>query len=102
MNGVDKRVKELFVEFQEEVGYEVLDLEVMPDHVHALLDISPKLVVSNVIGSIKGKIAHSLRREFPYLRSRVPSIWTRSYFVSSVGAVTLEVVKRYIDNQKRV
>jgi len=102
VDGVDERVKELFKKFQEDVGYEVLDLEVMPDHVHALLDISPKKVVTNVIGNIKGKIAHELRKDFPYLKSRVPSIWTRSCFVSSVGAVTLEVVKKYIENQKHV
>lgn len=100
VDGVDKRVKELFSQFQDELGYEVLDLEVMPDHVHALLNVPPTKNLSKLIGNIKGKIAHELRIEFPSLKSRLPSVWTRSYFISSVGAVTLEVVKRYIENQK--
>lgn len=100
VDGIDEKVKELFYEYQNELEYEVLDLEVMPDHVHALLDIPPTVTIANLIGNLKGKIAHQLRKEFPYLKTRLPSVWTRSYFVSSVGAVTLEVVKKYIDNQK--
>lgn len=100
VDGIDDRVKELFSRFQDELEYEVLDIEVMPDHVHALLDVPPTKNLSKLIGNIKGKIAHELRKEFPSLKSRLPSVWTRSYFVSSVGSVTLEVVKRYIENQK--
>lgn len=100
VNGVDDRVKELFYEYQSDFGYDVLDLEVMPDHIHALLDIPPTKNISKLIGNIKGKMAHQLRQDFPYLKSRLPSVWTRSYFVSSVGSVTLEVVKKYIENQK--
>lgn len=100
VDGVDERVKSLFIEFQKDIGYEVLDLEVMPDHVHALLDIPPNKNLAKMIGLLKGKIAHILRKEYPKLKTRLPSIWTRSYFVSTVGAVTLEVVKKYIDNQK--
>lgn len=99
-NGIDERVKELFHLYQSDFGYEVLDLEVMPDHVHALLDIPPTKNIAKLIGNIKGKLAHQLRQEFPSLKSRLPSVWTRSYFVSSVGSVTLEVVKKYIENQK--
>ena len=100
VDGIDERVKTLFEEFQDELGYKVLDLEVMPDHVHALLDIPPTKTISKLIGCLKGKIAHVLRNENPQLKTRLPSVWTRSYFVSTVGAVTLEVVKRYIENQK--
>ena len=98
--GIDVRLKELMFKYQNEIGYEVLDLEVMPDHVHALLDISadesPRLIVSR----IKGRLSHELRTEFRSLRSRLPTLWTRSCFISSVGAVSLDVVKKYIDNQK--
>ena len=55
-----------------------------------------------MIGKIKGYTAHTLRGEFPKLRSRLPNLWTRSKFISTVGAVSLEIVKRYIEQQKGV
>jgi putative transposase len=55
-----------------------------------------------IVGQIKGYTAHALREEFPWLKKPLPSVWTRSKFISSVGAVTLEVVQRYIETQKGV
>lgn len=55
-----------------------------------------------IIGKIKGYTSHRLRTEFPKLKSRLPNLWTRSKFISTVGTVSLEVVKRYIENQKNV
>ncbi len=100
VDGVDERLKELVLAKQAEYGYDILDMEVMPDHVHLLLSVSPQVGVIKVIGQIKGFTAHTLRREFPWLTSRLPCMWTRSKFVSTVGAVTLDVVKRYIEDQK--
>jgi len=100
VDGVDIRLKELLLEKQEEYGYEVLEMEIMPDHVHLLLDINPQIGVITVIAQIKGYTAHMLRKEFLWLKSRLPCLWTRSKFVSTVGAVSLEVVKKYIEDQK--
>ena len=100
VSGVDKRLKELILGKQVEYGYHVLDMEVMPDHVHLVLDVNPQLGVIKIIGQIKGYSAHVLRKEFSWLRSRLPCLWTRSKFVSTVGAVSLDVVKQYIENQK--
>ena len=97
---LDARLKELILEKQESYGYTVLGMEVMPDHVHLLLDVNPQIGIAKIVGQIKGYTAHMLRQEFPWLKKRLPSLWTRSKFVSSVGAVTLEVVQRYIDSQK--
>ncbi len=94
------RLKELVNAKQNEYGYEVLEIEVMPDHVHMLLDINPKTGVFDVVNHIKGYTSHELREEFPELKTRLPTLWTRSKFISSVGAVTLDVVKRYIEEQK--
>lgn len=101
-DGVDIRFKELVNEKQQEYGYEVLEMEVMPDHVHLLLDINPKTGVFDVVNHIKGYTSHELREEFPSLKTKLPTLWTRSKFISSVGAVTLEVVKKYIEEQKNV
>lgn len=102
VDGIDTRLKELILEKQSDYGYEVLDMEVMPDHVHLVLDVDPRLSVVKVVGQIKSYAAHTLRQEFPALKSRLPSLWTRGQFVSSVGVITLEIVKRYIESQKGV
>ena len=100
VGGVDDRLKELIMEKQCQYGYTVLDMEVMPDHVHLLLDVNPKIGVFSVVNKIKGYTSKIIREEFPGVRKKIPTLWTRSKFISSVGAVTLEVVKRYIEDQK--
>ena len=100
VNGVDIRLKELISEKQDQYGYKVLDMEIMPEHVHLLLDVNPQIGVIKVISQIKGYTANVLRKEFPWLKKRLPCMWTRSKFVSTVGAVTLDVVKKYIEDQK--
>jgi putative transposase len=99
---LDNRLKALILEKQESDGYTVMEMEVMPDHVHLLLDVNPQIGIAKIIGQIKGYTAHMLRTEYPWLKKRLPSLWTRSKFVSSVGSVTLEVVQRYIATQKDV
>lgn len=102
VQGIDMRLKELILSKQKEYGYDVLDMEIMPDHVHLLLDVNPKIGVFSVVNHIKGYTSHELRKEFPVLKSKLPTLWTQSKFISSVGAVTLEVVKKYIEAQKGV
>lgn len=98
---VGERLRELVLEKQEEYGYGVIEMEVLPDHIHLLLDINPREGVYKAVQRIKGYTSHTLRQEFPELKKRLPSLWTKSKFISTVGAVTLEVVKRYIEEQKR-
>lgn len=100
--GIDVRLKELILEKQSEYGYEILEMEVMPDHVHLIIDCDPRVGIDTIIGKIKGYTSHRLRIEFPKLKSRLPNLWTRRKFISTVGSVTLEVVKQYIENQKNV
>ena len=102
INGVDKRLKELVREKQTEYKYKILELEVMPDHVHLLIDANPRVGIYNQINKIKGYTSRILREEFPWLKKRIPCLWTRSKFISTCGAVSLEVVKKYIEDQKYV
>jgi putative transposase len=74
----------------------------MPDHVHLLVECHPQLGINRLIRSIKGRSSRVLRFEFPSLRSRIPCLWTNSYFVSTVGGAPLAVIKQYIENQKHV
>ncbi len=96
------RMKQLVLEKQAEYGYTVIEMEVMPDHVHLLLDSDPRVGINEIVGKIKGYTSHTLRTEFPWLKKRLPTLWTRSKFISTVGSVTLEVVQQYIENQKNV
>ena len=79
-----------------------LEIDIMSDHVHLLLDAEPDRQITEIVNLIKGYTSHVLREEFPVLRRKLPTLWTRSKFISSVGAVTLEVVKKYIEEQKYV
>ena len=97
---IAERFKQLVIEKQDEYGYTIVEQEVMPDHVHLLLDVNPKNGIYTIVSKIKGYTSHQLRSEFPELVSKLPTLWTSSRFISTVGAVTLEVVKRYIEDQK--
>jgi putative transposase len=99
-NGIDERLKELILEKQEEYGYEIIDLEVMPDHVHLLIDWAPSPGIDKIVGKIKGYTSHTIRQEYPWMKRRLPSLWTRSKFISTTGAVTMQAVQSYIENQK--
>jgi putative transposase len=101
-DAVAARMKELVLAKQADDGSSVIAMEVMPDHVHLLLDVDPRAGSNVVVGTIKGCTSHELRDEFPWLKQRLPTLWTRSTFISTVGAVTLAVVQQYIANQQGV
>lgn len=88
------------LEKQEEYGYVVLAMEVMPDHVHLIRDVNPILGINKIVGRIKGWTSNRIRTETPYMKSRLPSLWTRWRFIATVGAVTLEGVQQDIADQK--
>lgn len=102
MNGIDVRLKELINETCERLNIEIIEMEIMPDHVHILLEVDPQFGIHKAIKHIKGYSSRVLRQEFPWLKSRLPSLWTNSYFVSTVGGAPLSIIKQYIENQKNV
>ena len=81
-------------------GVEIIEGHMMPDHVHMLLEVDPQFGIHKAVKSFKGYTSRILRQEFPYLKTKMPTLWTNSYFVSTVGGVPLEAVKQYIENQK--
>ena len=97
---VETRLKELLNEKANEIQAEIIEMETMPDHVHLLISCDPQFGIHRVVKQLKGYSASVLRKEFPHLKSTMPSMWTNSYFCSTVGSVSLEVVKQYIENQK--
>ena len=102
INGVDVRLKELIIETCKLHNVELIEMEVMPDHVHLLMEVDPQFGIHKAVKRIKGYSSKVLRSEFPWLRSRLPTLWSNSYFVSTVGDVSLSAIKPYIENQKYV
>lgn len=78
----------------------MIEMEIMPDHVHLLLDVDPRTGIDPVVRKIKGYTAHTIGKEYPWMKSWLPSMWTRSRFIASVGSVSLDIVKQYIVGQK--
>jgi putative transposase len=102
VQNVDERLKAIIHQVAEERAVAVIEAEVMPDHVHLLVEVDPQYGIHRFVKQVKGRSSRLLRQEFPWLRSRLPSLWTHSYFVSTVGGAPLAVIKRYIANQKSV
>lgn len=101
VDGVDERFREIAQQVADEMRFDIIEMEVMPDHVHMLLEVDPQLGIHKAVKRIKGRTSHDLREEFPWLKRRIPSLWTNSYFVSTVGGAPLSIVKQYIENQKK-
>lgn len=99
---IDARLKQIVSDVCDETNSEVIEIEVMPDHVHLLVGCDPQFGIHRLVRAIKGRSSRILRDEFPKLKSRLPSLWTNSYFVCTVGGAPLAVIKQYIENQKKV
>lgn len=99
---VEQRLKELIVGVASELRVDIIEMEIIPDHVHLLLEVDPQFGIHRAVKNIKGKTSRILRAEFISLRTRLPSLWTNSYFVATVGGAPLEVFKQYIESQKYV
>ena len=100
VGAVAERLEALLRQKAIEEGLLVHALEVMPDHVHLFVESDPTWVPAGIVGRLKGYTSHVLRGEFPHLRSRLPTLWSRSYYVGTVGHVSEATVRRYIEAQK--
>ena len=98
---VEKRLKEIIYEVCDEKDVELKAIEVMPDHVHVFIDVDPRQPLHLLIKAFKGRTSNKLRKEFKILTTRVPSLWTRSYFCCTVGHISEETIQKYIEEQKK-
>ncbi len=99
-DAVADRLGALLAEKADELGMTIHALEVMPDHVHLFVESDPTRCVAEIVNRLKGYTSRVLRDEFPSLRSRLPTMWTRSYFAGSIGQVSAATIERYIAEQK--
>ncbi len=97
---IEARLKEIIREVVAEKGAWLVEMEVMADHVHLLVEVDPRFGAHRLVKAIKGRSSRILRQEFPTLKSRLPTLWTNSYFVATVGGAPLEQIKAYVEDQK--
>lgn len=97
---MEERLKELIREVITEKGAWLIELECMPDHVHLLVEVDPQFGIHKLVKAIKARTSRVLRQEFPSLRSKLPTLWTNSYFVGTTGGVTLATLNKYVESQK--
>jgi putative transposase len=96
------RLKTILQEVALEEDVHIEAIEIMPDHVHIVVNVDPQFGVHRLVKMMKGRSSRLLRQEFPSLRRRLPTLWTNSYFVATVGGAPLEVLKQYVVDQKNV
>jgi putative transposase len=98
---VRDRLEQIIREVAAEHGWTILELAIQPDHVHLFLRADPYTAPSDIAHWMKGRSSRYLREEFPHLL-RMPSLWTHSFFVSTAGNVSAEVIQHYIERQSKV
>ncbi|MBD2302806.1 IS200/IS605 family transposase [Nostoc sp. FACHB-190] len=94
---ISTRLKQIFLDLAVEKGWDILALEVSPDHIYLFVSVKPTDAPHSIVKAFKGRSSNYLRKEFPELK-KLPTLWTSSYFVSTAGNVSSAVIKRYIED----
>ncbi|MBE9917440.1 IS200/IS605 family transposase [Paenibacillus donghaensis] len=96
---VDERFKELVRQICKEHDFKIVAMETDKDHCYLFLNVPPTYSPADIMAKVKGGTSRILRDEFDFLGA-LPSLWTRSYFVSTAGDVSSQTIKRYVENQR--
>lgn len=99
VGNVEKRLKEIVNEVALELNVEIIEMETDKDHIHILADIDPSFGVMEFVKKCKGRSSRILRDEFHHLKTKLPTLWTNSSFIATVGGAPLEIIKQYVENQ---
>lgn len=97
---VRDRLKHVIQEVADEHEWTIISLAIQPDHVHLFIRADPYTLPSDIPRLIKGRSSQDLREEFPHLL-KLPSLWTRSFFLSTAGNVSQEIIQKYIERQSK-
>ncbi len=98
-DGVDIILKQIFYDIATQYNFEIIELEIMADHIHLLIDCNPRFEIMNCVKKLKGISSNKLKK-YSNLQINSSNIWTRGTFISTVGSVSLKTVKKYIETQK--
>jgi putative transposase len=99
IGSVATRLKQILNQKAKELDAKIETMEIMEDHLHLFIKTKPTASPHWIVQQLKGFSSHQLRIEFPHLKSRLPTLWTRSYYCESVGHISEDVVKKYIEDQ---
>ena len=99
---LESELRELFEQEAKELNVMIEATEILPDHVHLSVLAFPAITPQLVVNQMKGYTSHMLRERHDWLRSRLPTFWTRSYYIGSAGVVSQETIMKYIENQKNL
>ena len=102
METLESELRELFEQKAKELNFKIEAMEIMPDHIYLVVLASPAITPQLIVNQMKGYTSHVLRERHDWLRSRLPTLWTRSYYIGSAGVVSQETIMKYIENQKNV
>lgn len=97
---VEQRLKEILPKIALDMECSIETMEVMPDHIHIFLRGTPTLPVHLIVKNLKATSARMLRSEFPHLKRKMNSMWTRSYYCETIGSISEQTIQKYIENQK--
>jgi len=99
---IESRLRELLTKKASEIHVVICKMEIMPDHVHLFIKTHPGNAPHHVVQQFKGYTSRIMRQEFKSLRTKLPSLWTRSYYLETIGHISEDVIRRYIEDQKKV
>ena len=102
IDDIEVRLKQLLLEKAEQLQLEIKSMKIMPDHVHLFVKAKPVDAPHFIAGQLKGYTSRILRQEFQELRTRLPTLWTRSYYIESIGHISSRTIIKYIEDQKYV
>ena len=97
---IEQRLKQICYSVAKECEFQILEIECDKDHIHLLVDVDPQFGIHKAVKRMKGRSSRLLRGEIPSLRSKLPTLWSNSYFVATCGGAPLTVIKQYIENQQ--
>jgi len=95
-------LRTLLAEKAAALAVEIHAVDVLPDHVHLFVEGDPTQPVQFLVNQFKGYTSRLLRQRYPSLVTRLPSLWSRSYYAGTMGHVSEETVRQYIAAQKGV
>ena len=97
---IERRLKEICQGVADECDFSIQEMECERDHIHLLIEVDPQFGIHKAVKRMKGRSSRIMREEFAILRQRLPTLWTNSYFVCTVGGAPMAVIKQYIESQK--
>lgn len=100
IDNIANRLKELLCDKAKRLDIKIEAIEIMPDYVHIFVTGYPNEAIQHIVNQLKGYSSFILRNEFPELRSKLPCLWSRSYYVVTVGYVSEVAIRKYIEGQK--